>query len=460
MRMLRKFAKLFKMFRHGQRGDMELSGFGTIIGIVIAGAVILTAWAVVGNTAMNESNVFAWLSANGYSIVTGAPAGSWLPTADNVSDIGDGTHRWHNEYLGGNLNVSGNASVASNLTVGGTLYAKTGRAATIVVACSDATAAEKAQANYTLPGTNDNVTLWSAFQALPEMGGLALPGTKTGRLVVLGSSINPGGRFDLPPLQNAVIDFGLSGFYDHGFRTDSMVNSSLVLPLMDGNTGNITLEFYPRTAGPDGAIIFSANDIVIGTTASTSGTSTTGTKFNNASVNFSGNSIKYREINLTQFTTPIDISVGNAMANRIITSTNPACRLRKSTDTTIASGTSTNISFDTETYDVLGMHTTTGDTTKITFTIPGIYDIGAATKWAVNATGSRELRILMNGGTDLCQQRMLVDLDLYQYQTVYGQYIFEKGDYIQLYVRQTCGVDLDLLAEDPTYPSLWVTKVN
>ncbi len=51
------------------------------------------------------------------------------------------------------------------------LNAPTGRGATIVVAASDATATEKAQADYVCDGTADDVQIQAAIDALPDVGG-------------------------------------------------------------------------------------------------------------------------------------------------------------------------------------------------------------------------------------------------------------------------------------------------
>ncbi len=75
----------------------------------------------------------------------------------------------------GNLNVTGTTTVSGNLnvtgttTVSGNLNAKTGRTATLVVAASDATAAEKAQADYVCDGTADDVEIQAAVNASEEV---------------------------------------------------------------------------------------------------------------------------------------------------------------------------------------------------------------------------------------------------------------------------------------------------
>jgi hypothetical protein len=70
----------------------------------------------------------------------------------------------HYSYL---TNGSTTAATA-NIT---TLKAPTGRGATLIVAAVDATATEKGQADYQATGTNDNVVIQAAIDALPTLGG-------------------------------------------------------------------------------------------------------------------------------------------------------------------------------------------------------------------------------------------------------------------------------------------------
>jgi hypothetical protein len=69
------------------------------------------------------------------------------------------------------LTFSGATLTATNATVTTLLTAKTGRTATLVVAASNATALEKAQADYVCDGTADEVEINAAIAALPTDGG-------------------------------------------------------------------------------------------------------------------------------------------------------------------------------------------------------------------------------------------------------------------------------------------------
>lgn len=88
-----------------------------------------------------------------------------IPSVTNTYDLGSSALYWNNLYAK-TLNISG------DLTASGSLNAKTGRTATIVVAASNATAAEKAQADYVCSGTTSCLTeLNAAVTALPALGG-------------------------------------------------------------------------------------------------------------------------------------------------------------------------------------------------------------------------------------------------------------------------------------------------
>ena len=61
--------------------------------------------------------------------------------------------------------------ITGNLTVSGNLTAKTGRVATLTVAASNSSAISKAQADYVCDGTDDQVEIQTAIDAVNDRGG-------------------------------------------------------------------------------------------------------------------------------------------------------------------------------------------------------------------------------------------------------------------------------------------------
>ncbi len=108
-----------------------------------------------GNIANNVVAATNFLNSFGYWVLGGGSAipGNIIPASDNTYDLGSSTAGWRNGY------------VTSNLTVNGTLYAKTGRAATYVIAASTAPTIVKAQADVVCDGVADEQDILAAVAA-------------------------------------------------------------------------------------------------------------------------------------------------------------------------------------------------------------------------------------------------------------------------------------------------------
>jgi hypothetical protein len=87
----------------------------------------------------------------------------------NVSNTSNG-----NVNSNGDVNSNDDVNMMGSLTVDYNLDTATGRAATYVVAASDAPDHVKAQADYTCNGTDDNLIISAAINALPINGGKVL----------------------------------------------------------------------------------------------------------------------------------------------------------------------------------------------------------------------------------------------------------------------------------------------
>lgn len=79
----------------------------------------------------------------------------------------------------------------------------------------------------------------------------------------------------------------------------------------------------------------------------------------------------------------------------------PRCRVYGTTDQGIPNNSWTPLGFDAERYDSDTMHTTSGNTERITFTTAGTYLLTAGAEFETNGTGIREIRIGTNGATVL-----------------------------------------------------------
>jgi hypothetical protein len=120
------------------------------------------------------------------------------------------------------------------------------------------------------------------------------------------------------------------------------------------------------------------------------------------------------------------------------------CRLFNSGNLTITNNTITAATWDSETFDTDGFHSTSTNTNRIT--IPsgkaGYYRISSDISWQSNTTGARETRIRKNGS-----------VIFYNYQSfASGEFVMGNNiivnlaetDYIELVVFQTSGGNLTL----------------
>jgi hypothetical protein len=131
-------------------------------------------------------------------------------------------------------------------------------------------------------------------------------------------------------------------------------------------------------------------------------------------------------------------------------STFVGCELRKSANQTVSNATDSIITFEVETFDTDGFHSTSSNTGRIT--IPtgkgGKYRFSYTHRWAGNATGFRNTGIKINGVSGASYSTFL---NLTSTRLVYnGSYVLNlaAGDYVEMVGYQTSGGSLDLLYEE------------
>ena len=146
----------------------------------------------------------------------------------------------------------------------------------------------------------------------------------------------------------------------------------------------------------------------------------------------------------------------------------PTARLHATSNQSIITATETGVLFDAVTWDRGGddaeshadflMAEVASNRLKIR--IPGIYSVTATIRWAGNSTGTRELRVLVNGTIRLVDNRLPPDV-LAGLHSVTGLFELTVDDTIVLLVVQTSGGNLNLIGTDPNRPSLaavWVAQ--
>lgn len=178
------------------------------------------------------------------------------------------------------------------------------------------------------------------------------------------------------------------------------------------------------------------------------------------------------------YTTPTTRSTGNSisaaqwntdMVDNIKwlagdTSGKPSCRVYNSANIALTTGVITVLTFDSETWDNGGCHSTSSNTSRIT--IPsgssGLWDIGATVQFAANATGSRAVSFIINGGANpLARHEITVngagnDTSI----NISTTWLFAVGDYIECTAFQSSGGNLNVVRAAESSPAFWAKWVN
>lgn len=135
----------------------------------------------------------------------------------------------------------------------------------------------------------------------------------------------------------------------------------------------------------------------------------------------------------------------------------PRALVYNSASISIPNNTLTAVTFDGEFYDVGGCHSTSSSTSRLT--VPtgegGVYNMGACVRFAASATGSRAVRIKLNGTTYIASQFIDVNSSVAHELTISKDYSLAAGDYIEMFVFQTSGSALFIEQLGNYAPHFW-----
>ncbi len=133
------------------------------------------------------------------------------------------------------------------------------------------------------------------------------------------------------------------------------------------------------------------------------------------------------------------------------------CRVYHNIAQSINSGTYTTLTFNSERFDPNGMHNLGVNPSRITFTAAGTPLIGAGIRWQGNADGNRYILLWLNGTTYIAAaMQMSMAAGWYTHQNVNCIYEVAAGDFVEVRVRQTSGVALNIERVQATSPEFWV----
>jgi hypothetical protein len=237
--------KLRKWYGKGQKGEGLTGSVFALVLVSLVAALAMIMWGVIGNGGSIATAV-SLLEKNGYTILGPGVLlnGDLIPSANNTYNIGNPVFEWRNGYFAGNVtatnfiggglgsgNVTANGTVNSipqfststNITnssisnngtwtnISNNVSARVGRGYTHVIATSDATATEKAQADLILTGTA------GVYENPTSLQALLTAGTDSSSYIILGQNCYFSTGIVLPDINfltfksNAVINYNGTG---------------------------------------------------------------------------------------------------------------------------------------------------------------------------------------------------------------------------------------------------------
>lgn len=135
----------------------------------------------------------------------------------------------------------------------------------------------------------------------------------------------------------------------------------------------------------------------------------------------------------------------------------PLARVYNSAALTIANNTPTALTFNSERFDIAGMHSTSSNTSRLT--VPtgcgGKYRIGAHIQWASNASGNRAVWLYANGATVCAVEEKTPFSGAAISMSVSTLWTLAAGDYVEVYVQQTSGGSLNVNVASAYSPEFW-----
>lgn len=136
----------------------------------------------------------------------------------------------------------------------------------------------------------------------------------------------------------------------------------------------------------------------------------------------------------------------------------PGARVYNSVAISIATGTSTVLTFDSERYDNDAIHDTVTNSGRLTCKTAGRYSITGHVDWAANGTGHRVCSIRLNGTTNIASDGKPASAASTRH-AVPALYSLAVNDYVELLVFQDTGGALNVnatAAMSPEFAMQWV----
>lgn len=142
----------------------------------------------------------------------------------------------------------------------------------------------------------------------------------------------------------------------------------------------------------------------------------------------------------------------------------PACRVYNSANVSIPNNSATSLTFNSERYDTDSMHSTSSNTSRITFNTAGLYVVSGTIQLAADSDYTLvQLGIQANSSTNIALIRDMATVNDSRILTVTTVYKFAAADFVELQVRQvnTSAAANNVLAVgnySPEFSATWIGR--
>lgn len=135
-------------------------------------------------------------------------------------------------------------------------------------------------------------------------------------------------------------------------------------------------------------------------------------------------------------------------------------RVYNSENLTIPHNTLTNLTFNSERFDTDSYHSTDSNAERLTVPVAGTYLILGNVRFANNATGVRQLTVILNNSDIIAFDREDASTVAVTYVTLSTIYELAAGDYVTLRVFQNSGGNLDVDAQASYSPEFMIARLG
>jgi hypothetical protein len=137
-----------------------------------------------------------------------------------------------------------------------------------------------------------------------------------------------------------------------------------------------------------------------------------------------------------------------------------SARVYNDANISIANNTVVILTFNQERYDTDSIHSISVNTSRFTIPFAGKYAVGAHVGFASNATGYRQVGLLLNGVTNIAIQNYpAVNGDATAF-SIATEYDFPAGVFVEVYAYQNSGGPLNVIVSNNWTPEFWIRKMS